>query len=391
MTSTSETKEGSGPKPASGFVGAIDQLRDGFISGWGVTRVGGPCTVMVTVNDEHRFEVAADRPRPDLAAKQLSTGLGGWRVDVRSALRPGENRIAVTFPDGSPLPGSPLVDGAAAAGAAPSPPAANDPAPNAPLPPAAKQAAKRYIGAIDAPDKSRLSGWSVATDRTPAPVTIQVNQGPPMEIQANGPRPDLAAKNLSNGEGGWHLDVTAALVHGRNVITVRFPDGSDLSGSPIERYIGMEAPAKPPVAPPPPARSSPPDHARAVSPTPPAPVVAPKAAAPEPRRVTTPPVSRPPAPRIPAPTQTAPTPQVPKSEPGPAKLPSLSELDELSLDDVSLAVASGRVRFDPPEMPEPTREIPVETVDAREPALDPAEPAPRGSFLARLFRRNRAA
>lgn len=90
------------------YVGAIDEPGD-RISGWAVTNVGDICLVTATVNGAQRFTRNSDDPRPDLAAKQQSRGQGGFRIDIASALVPGANRIEVTFPDGSHLPGSPIA------------------------------------------------------------------------------------------------------------------------------------------------------------------------------------------------------------------------------------------------------------------------------------------
>lgn len=375
MTSNADSTEQPTPPALPAFVGAIDATANGRISGWAVTITGERCDIAVVVNDKDRFVIGTDQPRPDLAAKQQSKGLGGWRVDVSPVLQPGENRIAVVFPDGSLLPGTPITYDHTA-----------DPVAK----PASPVGAKAYIGAIDTPQEDRLRGWSVAIDGSPAPVTIQVNDGPPVTVEADGRRQDLAAKNLSNGLGGWHLEIGAALVEGRNGISVRFPDGSHVPGSPIERWIG-ERPveAKPVTARP--APSATPAPARK-----PAPVAAPApatrpAAAPAPRPAPAAAPKPAPAPVVaPAPqpaAASATVTELPKRAPTPARLPSLTELDELSLDDVSLAVASGRIRFDPPAPPAPAEAEPVAEPEAAAPELPaPEEPARPGLF-ARLFGR----
>jgi hypothetical protein len=91
------------------YVGAIDEAQQNRVSGWAVSYVGDVCNVTVIVNGIDHFVVASDGLRPDLAAKQQSRGAGGFRVDIASALMPGENTVIVTFPDGSQLPGSPIT------------------------------------------------------------------------------------------------------------------------------------------------------------------------------------------------------------------------------------------------------------------------------------------
>jgi hypothetical protein len=91
------------------YVGAIDEAQQNRLSGWAVSHVGDICKVTVVVNKRDRFVTTSNGDRPDLAAKQQSRGAGGFRVDIASALVPGDNGIEVLFPDGSHVPGSPFV------------------------------------------------------------------------------------------------------------------------------------------------------------------------------------------------------------------------------------------------------------------------------------------
>jgi hypothetical protein len=308
-TETSEKKS-----EHEGFVGAIDLFRHRRMSGWGVTRTGDACSVTVIVNGEHRIELPTNMPREDLAAKQQSRGLGGWRVSLRDIIREGENVIEVVFPDGTPLAGSPIVHVHSEQGEA---------APSEPVGP------KKYLGAIDTPGETMLSGWSVDNGGAGAAVTVQVNDNPPVEVAAEGKRGDLQRSGLSAGLGGWSIDISEALVPGNNRVSVSFPDGKPVPGSPYDHFFG-DRPAEEPAL----ARKG---KGRATKVT-----------------------------RLHEPV-----------------MPSLADLDELSLDDISLAVASGRVKFDPP--PPPPVEAEPEPVAAAEEAVPPPE-APRG-FFARLFGR----
>jgi len=288
----------SSPSPAqAGWLGAVDDDRGGRLSGWAITREGDPCEVVARVNGRE-FRAVSDGPRPDLAAKGQARGKGGWRIAVSGALVPGENRIEVELPDGTPLAGSPRV---VTWGEASAPPA-------------------RHLGAIDRANGAILSGWALTATGEPCEVAIRIGDGEPMTVVSDGTRADLAAKGMSSGGGGWHLFLGDRLAPGANRVAISFPDGTPLPGSPLS----VEGP---PIA----ELTS-----RHVDKSTPVPL---------------------------QPTRPA--------------VPSLAELDELSLDDLALAVASGRVRVEAPPAPEPV------------PPIEDASPAPvavpdRRGWLARL-------
>lgn len=302
------------PTPATGYLGAVDDDRQGRLSGWAITRQGDPCDVTATVNGRS-FAAASDLPRPDLAAKGQSRGAGGWRIDMAGALVPGENRIDIHLPDGTPLSGSPRIvtwTPAPAAGPAPGP---------------------RHLGAIDSANARLLSGWALTATGDPCAVTIRVGDSDPVTVVSEGTRADLAAKGMSRGAGGWHLFLEGRLMPGANRVTITLPDGAAMAGSPLT----IEGPAI--------AEPSGNDA--------PAPVVAPAGAT-----VTElPPRQRP-------------------------AMPSLAELDELSLDDLALAIASGRVRIDAPPPPEPV--APPVVADAE---TEDAVVLQRRGWVARLLGR----
>ncbi|KQM21485.1 hypothetical protein ASE73_15665 [Sphingomonas sp. Leaf24] len=302
------------PTPTIGYLGAVDDDRQGRLSGWAITRQGDPCVVTATVNGRS-FTAASDLPRPDLAAKGQSRGAGGWRIELADALEPGENRIDITLPDGTPLSGSPrMVAWTPAPAAAPAP---------------------RHLGAIDSANARLLSGWALTATGDACEVTITVGDGDPVTILSEGTRADLAAKGMSRGAGGWHLFLEDRLMPGANRVTIALPDGSAMPGSPLT----IEGQAITPVANPAPA-----------------------------------PVTAPPTPSASAVVTELP----PRQRPA---MPSLAELDELSLDEIALAVASGRVRVDAPSPPEPVAP-PVVAQPAPE-----AAPSPRRSWVARLLGR----
>lgn len=364
------------PKPS--FVGIIDKLAYGRLSGWAVTMEGNPCDVIVQLNGNDIANVTSDQPRPDLAAKQLSRGLGGWHFDLGTMLVPGDNVIDVKFTDGTSLRNGPFTfdpnAGEQVAAAAP----------------ADVNAPKTYVGAIDTPQADVIAGWSIGSDFKAAAVVVTVNDGPSVLIQADADRPDLIAQHLTKSGGGWHFDVKPMLVQGLNVINVNYPDGKHLPGSPIERQNG----------------ENPPGFVKAEPVREPAPV----AATPEPATPTPEPATPPPSPPATAqlPPQTVqvamsaftkkPVVTDPQAEaqaasnitpfPGRTSLkpgmPTLSELDEVSLDDISLAIAAGMINVGPAAVHEPVPDPEPTEVEIQH--IHEIETKRRG-FFARLLGR----
>ena len=298
------------------FLGAIDSAADAdVLSGWATHASGGECSLRVHVNDQLPFTVDATGPRPDLAAQGLSSGNGGWRVEVGPLLVPGRNIVRLVFPDGTDVPGSPIVR------------FIEGPERTGPI---------TYRGAIDTLDGEVLAGWAVTDEGDECEVTLRVNDGPSVRVTASLPRPDLIAQRLARRSGGWSAPIGALLRPGENRIEALFPDGTALPGSPlaIQRPQPSAIPAQQPV----PATE-------------------------------------------------------PEAEPQPekAELPSLAELDDLSLDDISLAVAAGLIELPKAAAPaepegEPAEAPPeIVTMAAEAPAPAAPPPAPRRGFLARLF------
>lgn len=371
MQAADDSQPGSAPiVSAIGFVGSVDSIDQGIISGWAVTQRGEECSVVVMVNGAERFYAEGDRPRPDLAAKQQSRGAGGWRIDLRKSLVAGDNRIEVHTPDGIDLRGSPLnyrYD--------PEAETADVPMLKRPRSPGAPNG---YLGAIDACDNVVLSGWAVTAQGMASTVCIQVNSAPPMEIIADKPRPDLAAKGLSDGAGGWRLDIASALVPGRNLVSITFPDGVHLPGSPIEREISNPAvPAGQPVPAAPPTDDLVAAHPSAASPD----------AARAPRDRPQAPIADRPSIGTEAPAAGAQITELPLRPRGPAKLLSLAELDELSLDDIALAVAAGMIDVKPAPVVEREEALPP-VAEVQAPVVPAATDMGTG-FFSRLWRRRR--
>jgi hypothetical protein len=378
------------PPPPSGFVGTIDRLSQGRLSGWAVTMAGEPCAVTVKINDVAVATVKSDQPRPDLHTKQQSRGLGGWQVDIGPSLSIGENRVEVICVDGSHLRGSPFTHDPHTADA------------NA-LTPVATDGPKNYVGAIDTPDADIIGGWSIGSDFKSAAVMVHINDRPPIMILADTDRPDLIAQELTRSGGGWRYDVAPLLGPGLNRIKITFPNGIHLPGSPIHRQVGPST--KPLFSPdPPPAPKPAPTPApAAVAPVAPAPKPAAPPQAARPAAAAPPPVRPAPAPVAPAanplarmttvPVVQHPVPAPPVAAPanvpafsgriGKNGMPSLSELDELSLDDLSLAIAAGMINVTPSSVHEPVpAPVSAEAKDGE------GDAAGRKGFLSRLLRRS---
>jgi hypothetical protein len=347
------------------FVGTIDKVAYGRLSGWAVNMQGEPCGVMIRLNGKDVATVTSDQERADLAAKKYSRGLGGWYADLGAMLTPGKNIIEARFTDGTMLAHSPFEY---------EPQASNDD-----IAPAATATGTRvFHGAIDSPQSNIISGWSISSDFRAAAVVIQVNDREPVTIGATTDRPDLIQQQLIKSGGGWSYEVGPLLVQGFNLISVRYPDGKHLPGSPIERQNG-ENPAgfvK---------RTAPPQPVRATEPVAAAPKPAP--AAPQPTPAQTIQVAMSPFTRKPV-VADAPAPATSNVTPFPDRLaarngmPSLSELDELSLDDLSLAIAAGMINVSPAVAHEP-----VPDPQPTEAEIERDELARRPGFFARLFGR----
>lgn len=405
----------AGPPPA--YRGEIDVPIGTVVRGWAATGTGDECDVVLRVNDSDPVTLRADRDRPDLLAQGLSKGKGGWRHDVAALLVRGTNRIRVTFADGTDLPNSPFErvwgDDAAAQAAA---------------------MGRSFLGAIDSPaDADVLHGWATYADGGECSLRVHVNDQLPFTIDATGPRPDLEAQGLSRGNGGWRAEVGALLVPGRNIVRLVFPDGTDVPGSPIVRFV--EAPA----------RDGPVTYRGAIDSldgetlsgwaatdegeecevtlrvnggaalrvaaslarpdliakrlarrsggwsAPVGALLGPgenriEATFPDGKPLPGSPlvVHRPEPAPLEAPRPVAVEAPV-EAEAEPVGLPSLAELDDLSLDDISLAVAAGLIELpNPPAPAEAIEEAEAPPAAASEPEIAEAPPAPRG-FFARLF------
>jgi hypothetical protein len=397
------------PPPATGYVGAIDRLSQAQLSGWAVTMDGDPCVVTVRINGADVATAKSDGSRQDLAAKQQSRGLGGWHVDLTGLLASGESRIEALLPDGSPLRGSPLVHD-------------DETGDRIAVAPIDDAAARTYVGAIDTPDQDVIGGWSIGSDFRAAAVVVQVNDGTPVTVPANIDRPDLIAQQLTQSGGGWAFDVSSLLVPGVNRINITYPDGIHVPGSPIARTVAGATPVveeQPAAVEAPVAEAAPAAEELPLTAPAPAPVAtetpvveeAPAAPVPAPEEVKPAPVvakevkaAPAPKPMPPAPRQTAeeavrpfrkslttpePEPAASNVTPFPGRsegrpgMPSLAELDELSLDDLSYAVANGKISVVPPPVPEP---VPDPVAEAEAAGL--LAPPQRRGFFARLLGRD---
>jgi hypothetical protein len=357
---------GAAPEAASAeapakpnFVGTIDKVAYGRLSGWAVNMQGEPCAVSIRLNGFDIATVTSDQERADLAAKRYSRGLGGWYVDLGAKLTDGKNVIEARFADGTMLAHSPF-----------------DYEPQAvkeDFAPAPSTGPITYHGAIDSPQANVIGGWSISSDFHAASVVIQVNDREPVTIQAITDRHDLIQQQLLRSGGGWSYDVGPLLVQGFNLISVRYPDGRHLPGSPIERQNGENPPGfVKPTRPPEPVTA-------ATKPAQPAPVTAPPPP-PTVQAVMSPFARKPVVADAPAAASNV-TPFPERLTPRNG-MPSLSELDELSLDDLTLAIAAGMINVGPAVTHEPVPDPEPTAAEIRH-----AELASRPGFFARLFGR----
>jgi len=207
-------------------------------------------------------------------------------------------------------------------------------------PPADEEA---FNGFIESGDAEEVRGWAVTGAGLPCLVSASVNGTLALQAMTDRPRPDLGRRGMSAGLGGFSFSLAAFVGEGRNEIEVTFPDGSHVRGSPFT-IGGEEAP---------PAQ------------------VAPSAGI--------------------EPEQEAASDGKGAAEghggASEAKMPSLPELDELSLDDLSLAVATGLVPVAPAAPPAEQGQASSEPKEVPAPAI--GEERKKPGLLARLFGRSR--
>ncbi len=346
------------------YRGHIDTPQADILAGWAIDDYGAPCEIAVAVNGGQAVHILSDRPRTDLLAEGIATGLGGFRIDIAALMTLGENQVTLTFPDGTPVPGSPITRNFAGR----------------------DDANLTYKGAIDRPQGRTIGGWAVTEDGRPCKLTVNINGMEPFVVETTRERPDLARNDISQGLGGFSIEVLDKLREGTNRVSLRFPNGEHLPGSPIERIVGDPAAytPEPEAAPPPPPPAPPPP------PSPPPPEV--RAPGSERASTVAPAPDKAPKVRDRTPSPASPLPVAPRKKPA---LPSLAELDELSLDDLSLAVAAGVITVPPPEVsPLPTEPI-AERTDSDSVNQPEAEPVPqlpapepqRRGLISRLFGR----
>ncbi|HWH22711.1 MAG TPA: hypothetical protein VNT25_05395 [Allosphingosinicella sp.] len=341
--------------PYKGFVEIATAEK---IAGWAVDELGSACELKLVVNGEEVRSLRSDGPRPDLVRSGLSTGAGAFSADPQPHLSPGENRIEVKFPDGSNVRGTPFICTLSAG-----------------------PEAETYKGHIDRQEGARVSGWAVGSSGGACTIGVEVNDVKRIEVRSDGARPDLVSLGMSSGAGGFDIDLSPFLRKGRNSVALRLPDGQVMGGGPLAIEWGAEPPAQerrePPPAPPP---------AKTVG-------VIPPPMEPPPAREAAEPLSDPTPSTAPSPPMIAAkggtgAERRRGSKSAKARMPSLGELDELSLDDVSLAVAAGLVNVAPAASPTPEAEAPGPERPGTEDAAETGgAPKHRSGWLRRIFSR----
>lgn len=287
------------------------------VSGWAVAD-GEACELTLVVNNGKPFTFSSNGERPDLLRSGLSTGKGGFSIDLEPHLVLGENFVEIRFPDGAMVSGSPFTRTIATE--------TGDEQP--------------YRGFVEGVEGDRVRGWAVTQDGRPCEVRADISDSIQLTTVSDRPRPDLLRNGISTGLGGFEFAIPA--IEGEaNTVSIFYRDGTHLPGSPLaipktgKAEIASKSQAR--VAAP-----QPPETPRATPPRR-------KADAQEEGRSRS-------GHEGGRPPRAAYAPRKPVREPG---MPSLAELDELSLDDLSLAVASGLVSVASPAQP-PTQEALVE-------------------------------
>ena len=325
------------------FQGYVEATND-VIAGWAVAQDGSGCAITMVVNDGTPTTIPCDLDRPDLVRLGKSTGKGGFRIDPDPHLHEGRNIIELRFPDGGAIPNSPVIRIIGA----------DNP--------------ETYAGFVESRDPTRLSGWAVTGDGLPCVVIAEIDGETRAQTQSTLSRPDLARSALSRGQGGFMFDLSGYL-DGASRIAIRFANGQIIDGGVIE--LGT---------PPSPEPDAIEDKARLEKES-----GASEGAGESPAGATVSPAKPEPLPPVPTDTPKE------KGEPSPAVMPSLVELDELSLDDIAYAFAAGLVTVPPPEIPpheEAREEGKDEGVVTGADADADEGPAQKRPWLKRLLRRS---
>ncbi len=83
------------------FRGYVDVISEDEISGWAVDKDGQPCWINISINNSYVLKAHSHRSRKDLAELDITAGLGGFKIKIKSLLEESTNYISATFPDGS--------------------------------------------------------------------------------------------------------------------------------------------------------------------------------------------------------------------------------------------------------------------------------------------------
>jgi len=347
------------------FRGFIESSTPDHLAGWAVDDAGAPCDLTLRVNERTTLTLSSELPRPDLVKVGRSLGQGGFKFSLEGMLDPGPNLLELFFPDGTEVPGSPVRFGARSD----------------------TQEEEKYDGYLESCEKGELKGWAVTGAGTPCRLSILVNKVEREAIFSEGPRPDLARGGRSLGLGGFSVNVEPHLIEPQNEIAVILPDGTPLRGSPVQivrrdvRAQRTEAAGKPRTA----KAESEAAQPAVVNPVPyldkdkaigesvdfsPHPA--------DPASAEPPPAVAPPS------AVDVADADPPEGRTGNTLMPSLTELDELSLDDLSLAVAGGLITVEAPPAPAP---VEMEAPAPEAPSAETASRKPSG-WLARLLGRS---
>lgn len=88
-----------------GFRGRVDSVDGRIIRGWAVNDDGDPCLVCLVIDGNVVAQTVSDKPRPDLIADGVSSGLGGFWLNIPKLAKPLASNASVAFEDGTQLSG----------------------------------------------------------------------------------------------------------------------------------------------------------------------------------------------------------------------------------------------------------------------------------------------
>lgn len=182
------------PGHAEANEGIVLQCTSSSVSGWALAE-GSPARVLVRVGDGLLAEVPCDRPHPSLEAMGLPAG--GFQMIFPRPLGE-DDRVSVSFPDGTLLRGSPSVP-------------------------------ELHEGRLEFCSIARVAGWALLGGRQ-AELEVFVDGSHAGTVRSGINRPSLAA-SLITADAAFHHEFPRS-IDPTALVSVRHADGTELPGSP---------------------------------------------------------------------------------------------------------------------------------------------------------------